>query len=536
MFQCATGFRSYDHEDVNLRLRRSAKLEHCNLVNLVTDLEALGEKLQTEYHDVRLPEDIEKLNLSITNGIYDALLKNKKKRRTVSNELSILLNNHNNCDSKHFKSIAEANELCYQFHLEKRNISVAYNYRDLWLKYQELAYIKEDEEIVKSKCSQWKALNKENPKKMWELIDWKDSSSKQKDEIIPARVIEKFFCGIFQAPFLLDKPTITDASEMINEYLGVCEDTDKDILSDELKIACKKMKRGKGIDGIPPQVMSLVPEGLLNMVRMLYNGIFGNYQPKQWNSQLLLSFPKKGHTFQNPSMRGIGIGVLLSRLYDVIMDNRFRNWYNPNIEQAGFREKQGCPPQLFALLLLIDVAKIIGKDLFIGVIDYEKAFDFTNRYLLAKDLINNGIGKRFLDGFVNSYRTTNYIIKTSATTIGNSILTDHGVTQGKSSSADYFSLFISDMGTSVNSIDTSDFMDPYCLFQLADDTTVVADNICSFIRKMDATSIYSILKFLKIHPTKSIYFHLTNGIPFSEDIVVNKPQRCWLLLAWILVM
>ena len=81
LFQCAAGFRSYDHEDVNLRLRRSAKLEHCNLVNLVTDLEALGEKLQTEYHDVRLPEDIEKLNLSITNGIYDALLKNKELHR-----------------------------------------------------------------------------------------------------------------------------------------------------------------------------------------------------------------------------------------------------------------------------------------------------------------------------------------------------------------------------------------------------------------------------------------------------------------------
>ena len=163
----------------------------------------------------------------------------------------------------------------------------------------------------------------------------------------------------------------------------------------------------------------------------------------------------------------------------------------PNLEQAGFREKQGCLPQIFSLLLIIDISRKINKDVFVGIIDYEKAFDYTNRYLLTESMINKGIGKRYLNSFINSYKKTDYVIKSSLTTIGKNISTYHGVTQGKTTSADYFSLFISDMGDYVKLGNTHDFMDPYCLLQLADDTTITADNIDSFITKVNLVSIYS---------------------------------------------
>ena len=382
-------------------------------------------------------------------------------------------------------------------------------------------YLKEDEEIVNSKCNHWKLLNKKNPKKLWELIDWSDSTQK-KEQTIPSNVIENYFRGIFQAQFLTCNPTIHDALNIIENYEQQCEVTEKDVDMEELKRAVPKMKSGLGIDSISPKVMSVVPNPLLEIILKLFNGVFGNYQPAAWNSQLPMSFPEKGHTFRNPSMRGIGIGPLLSRLFDVILNNRFRCWYKPNIEQAGFREKQGCLLQIFAILLTIDMSKQIGKDVLIGIVDYEKAFDYTNRYLLTKTLTDNGIGKRFLKTFANSYETTDYIIKTSPNTIGNSISTDHGVTQGKTTS-DYFSCFISDMGSSlVNSSHTNDFMDPFSLLQLADDTTVTADNLQSFTTKMDLIARYSQEKYLKIHPSKSKYLHITDHAPMSVDIVINE--------------
>ena len=137
-------------------------------------------------------------------------------------------------------------------------------------------------------------------------------------------------------------------------------------------------------------------------------------------------------------------------------------------------------------------------------------------------MMKNGIGKHFINNFVKSYESTNYVLKTSANLLGNKIDTRHGVTQGKSSSANIFSLFVSDMHESLDESGNHDFMDPYNLLQLADDTTVIADNLVSFMRKMTLISNYSRKKFLRIHPSKSKFLHITDGDPITENIIFNN--------------
>ena len=83
----------------------------------------------------------------------------------------------------------------------------------------------------------------------------------------------------------------------------------------------------------------------------------------------------------------------------------------------------------------------------IGIIDYEKAFEYVNRYLMVTKMMEEGIGKRYLTSFILSYKKTNYVIKVSADKVGNTIETNTGVTQGKTSSANVFSFFVSDMHT-----------------------------------------------------------------------------------------
>merc|ERR1711973_894041 len=102
---------------------------------------------------------------------------------------------------------------------------------------------------------------------------------------------------------------------------------------------------------------------------------------------------------------------------------------------AGFREEQGCLLQILALLMLIDLSKRLKKDMVIGVIDYEKAFDFRNRFRLCHDMMDKKFGKRFVQNFMNSYRTTSYVVKASSNERGASITTDQGLTQGKTTSA-----------------------------------------------------------------------------------------------------
>ena len=129
------------------------------------------------------------------------------------------------------------------------------------------------------------------------------------------------------------------------------------------------------------------------------------------------------------------------------------------MHQAGYRKGHGCVLQLFSLFLLLDNTRYTGKELFLGLLDFEKAFDYTNRPLLVKDMMKDGIGKKFVQAIVNVYENVSYSPKLSNNSLGEPISSSHGVTQGKKTSANLFSFFISDMCRGFDGIDKIDSMD-----------------------------------------------------------------------------
>ncbi len=131
-------------------------------------------------------------------------------------------------------------------------------------------------------------------------------------------------------------------------------------------------------------------------------------------------------------------------------------------------------------------------------------------------MMKNNIGQRFLRNFTNIYRDTKYITKISDSRMGNEITTDHGVTQGKNSSGNVFSFFVSDMQSHMERLETNDFMDPMSLLQLADDTSTIADNLTSFINKMLCLIQYSIQKHQKVNNGKTKYLHMCNSASFDD--------------------
>ena len=88
----------------------------------------------------------------------------------------------------------------------------------------------------------------------------------------------------------------------------------------------------------------------------------------------------------------------------------------------------GCLIQIFALYLLMELARSKGETLFIGFIDYEKAFDFVNRYDIVDDLMKEKAGSTFTKAVANMYEKTYYVPKISSTRRGEAIESVHGVT------------------------------------------------------------------------------------------------------------
>ena len=71
-------------------------------------------------------------------------------------------------------------------------------------------------------------------------------------------------------------------------------------------------------------------------------------------------------------------------------------------------------------------------------------------------MMQKGIGHKFANAVYNSDKNTSYLPKLTNTYTGAEIETDYEVTQGKTSSANYFSLYVSDMAEDTKPKDLSE--------------------------------------------------------------------------------
>ena len=169
----AAGFLSYKHYDINRKIPRTVKLENCNLVNLMNDLETLGNELLLEFgNEIETKQEMECLNQKITEGIYQACRRNRR-TETVNELISSGPENLRNCDSQNFQAIADANSEYFQTLVQEKDPRAPI-YKEKWLQFQELALLKKKEEALGNNSKQWLYLFNGKPKKMWELIDWKN--------------------------------------------------------------------------------------------------------------------------------------------------------------------------------------------------------------------------------------------------------------------------------------------------------------------------------------------------------------------------
>ena len=154
--------------------------------------------------------------------------------------------------------------------------------------------------------------------------------------------------------------------------------------------------------------------------------------------------------------------------------------------------------------------------------DYEKAFDFLNRKLLTDKLQKRKAGSKFIGAVRRMYSNTAYTPKTSDSMLGEPISTKHGVTQGKKSSANLYSFFVSDMGECLSEFD-EDFMDPLNLCQLADDTAAFATTLETIGPKLKALFVYSKENHQSANIGKTKYLHLSKT-PLTDPIEIAEGQ------------
>ena len=200
----------------------------------------------------------------------------------------------------------------------------------------------------------------------------------------------------------------------------------------------------------------------------------------------------------------------------LVLDNRFKSWFNVNSEQAGFRKGQGCMVQILAIYLPIELANSCNETIFI--VDYEKAFDFTNRAEIVKDLMQCNAGATFTKSVSNMYQSTYYVPKVTAQRTGKPILAKHGVTQGRKSSTSLFSFAIRDIPKAVSVNDS--YLQGNNVLQLADDASITTNSYHYLGIAFTQLINKSKEKFMITNLMKTFFLHLSKE-PLLQPIEIS---------------
>ena len=358
-------------------------------------------------------------------------------------------------------------------------------------------------------------------KKLWSMIDWKGKVEVKIEEPAEESEILRYFRDIFQSKKTENHPKINSIICDIDSYDMHIPILDRVPSMEELDVAIKRIGSGISLDGIPPQAVHILPPSMKELIVILMQKVFFGEYPNEWTKQVLNSIKKDGHTPEDPKLRGIAIGPLLCRLYDIIIDERFKSWYTPNYEQAGCRDLQGCPFQLFMMIILIHYARENGIDLYVGFMDYEKAYDYANRANIISDLMKDGCSSAMVRALTKMLTTSTYCPKSSKNCVSEGIETDYGVTQGRCSSGNIFSYYVSKMSSAFDPEKTDDFMDPYNLAQLADDTALYATSNPNLKYKFSAILTYSDERYQIPNIPKTKYCHFSEN-PDTEPLIIDQ--------------
>lgn len=158
-----------------------------------------------------------------------------------------------------------------------------------------------------------------------------------------------------------------------------CEDIPP-LLPCEIRTAIQHLKSQKspGADGITNDVLKAIMEPLTPILTKLFNYIiYMKIAPKEWETSIITLLYKKGDSNDIGNYRPISLQqttykvfttVLLKRISTILESNQPR-------EQAGFRPNYSTTDHIFTLTQIIENYIEYGKQLYIGFVDYSKAFD-----------------------------------------------------------------------------------------------------------------------------------------------------------------
>jgi hypothetical protein len=300
-----------------------------------------------------------------------------------------------------------------------------------------------------------------DPTKLWSLV--KRFRVSADHGVLPIDTLVHHFCSVFNR-----------TSDPIPVVFSGCSPSHDDSLDrpfelSELERAIGDLSRGTapGGTGIGNDVLIDLfevpgaPEFLLN----LFNACLGGAElPVIWRcTEIFLLYKGKGLLTDPGSYRGIALMDSFLKLYERLLYGRLAPWATsrgiiPDC-QFGFRAGASTMDAIFVFTTLIAKYVNLGRaQLFVALIDFQKAFPSVNRSLLIRKLGKLGVSDKFCRCICAIFYRNTFCIRS-----GNKVTKEFpvitGLREGSVLSPLLFSLFVADIKSAVlKPFGSSDFL------------------------------------------------------------------------------
>jgi hypothetical protein len=204
------------------------------------------------------------------------------------------------------------------------------------------------------------------------------------------------------------------------------------------------------MDNILNEFMKMSNDNMVNVYVTFFNVILQTgIVPESWTNGVIIPiYKKKGNELDPNNYRGITLLSCFSKLFTACVNHRLTEYVDKEgllgEEQAGFRQGYAATDHIFSLTCLIELYLMTKKRLYVAFVDYQKAFDSVERYLLWIKLLSYNINGKVLNVVRNLYEKAKSCVMTKNVT-SELFNCSIGVRQGENLSPLLFALFVNDM-------------------------------------------------------------------------------------------